>query len=170
MILRIILGIIATWNLEHNAGKVQEILNRIMQGIISIITSALMAVMLEHSSNNLTWNFIQISVPLQYSIVYKTVDGLLLIITSYYTQLATELFSYHFRFLDQMLHFQYNCENNCGFKILTIPIKLVAIWWEINNTSHFYLIVMYFMTCMPRIIITIYITTYNMIRYKIWLI
>ena len=28
-----------TWNLEHNAGR-QEILNRIMQRIINIITSA----------------------------------------------------------------------------------------------------------------------------------
>ena len=29
------------WNLEHNAIKLQEILNRIMQEITSIITSAL---------------------------------------------------------------------------------------------------------------------------------
>ena len=29
------------WNLEHNVEKLQEIQNRIMQGIMSIITSAL---------------------------------------------------------------------------------------------------------------------------------
>ena len=29
------------WNLEHNEEKLQEILNRIMQGIMSIITTAL---------------------------------------------------------------------------------------------------------------------------------
>ena len=29
------------WHLKHNADKVQEILNRIIQGILSIITSAL---------------------------------------------------------------------------------------------------------------------------------
>ena len=30
------------WKLEHNSEQVHEILNRIMQGIVSIITSALM--------------------------------------------------------------------------------------------------------------------------------
>ena len=29
------------WKLEHNAERLQEILNRIVQGIMSIITSAL---------------------------------------------------------------------------------------------------------------------------------
>ena len=29
------------WKLEHNAEELQEILNRIMQGIVSMITSAL---------------------------------------------------------------------------------------------------------------------------------
>ena len=36
-----ILGSGLAWILEHNAEKLQEILNRIMQGIMSIITSAL---------------------------------------------------------------------------------------------------------------------------------
>ena len=31
------------WNYEHNVGKLQEILNRIMQGIMSIITSVLLS-------------------------------------------------------------------------------------------------------------------------------
>ena len=30
-----------TWNLEHNAKELREILNRIMQGVVSIIPSAL---------------------------------------------------------------------------------------------------------------------------------
>ena len=30
-----------TWNFEHNAEKLQEVLNKTMQGIMSIITSAL---------------------------------------------------------------------------------------------------------------------------------
>ena len=34
------------WNLEHNAEKLQEIWNRIMQGIMSIITSALLVMSL----------------------------------------------------------------------------------------------------------------------------
>ena len=36
------------WNLEHNAEKLQEIWNRIMQRIIHIITSALESVNLRH--------------------------------------------------------------------------------------------------------------------------
>ena len=34
------LGTVLTWNLEHITEKLQEILGRIMQGIMSIITSA----------------------------------------------------------------------------------------------------------------------------------
>ena len=35
--------------LEHNVEELQEILNKIMQGIVSIITSALMRIMLSYS-------------------------------------------------------------------------------------------------------------------------
>ena len=35
------------WDLEHNVEKVQEILNRIMQRIMSIITPALLLVIID---------------------------------------------------------------------------------------------------------------------------
>ena len=45
------------WNLEHNAEKLQEILNKIMQGIMSIITLALNG----NIALNLKWLFSLVS-------------------------------------------------------------------------------------------------------------